>query len=287
MKSMTGMGKASGTVLGTPVRVELRSVNHRFCEVNFRAHGKFMALEIPVTKLVRDNVARGRLDLNIFEEKSPEVSGNDKEAFVAYKKYLENIKAALGLTESITLDHILAGVNSWVSREIDPKKAWADFEPILQTALDDLNDMRFIEGEKLKNFVRERFDVVSHLHEQILDASETVTAEIEQKLKLKLNERLEELARVDSQRLEAEVIFYADRADITEELERIESHMKLVTELLAAEESVGRKLDFILQEFNREFNTIASKSQKTSIAHWVVDAKTELEKIREQVQNIE
>ncbi len=203
------------------------------------------------------------------------------------KKYLENIKAALGLTESITLDHILAGVNSWVSREIDPKKAWADFEPILQTALDDLNDMRFIEGEKLKNFVRERFDVVSHLHEQILDASETVTAEIEQKLKLKLNERLEELARVDSQRLEAEVIFYADRADITEELERIESHMKLVTELLAAEESVGRKLDFILQEFNREFNTIASKSQKTSIAHWVVDAKTELEKIREQVQNIE
>lgn len=287
MKSMTGIGKANGQVLGIPVRVEIKTVNHRYCEISFRAHGKYSALEIPVQQLVKEIIGRGHVDIFIFEEKQSQISETDLKAFVAYNDYLKGIIQKLHLQDTITLDHLLTGASSWIQKEIDPKQAWQDLEPILRMALNDLDEMRQSEGQRLQKDFVDRFNTIHQIRDMIQDEAKKIHSELEKKLQEKITAKLAEVKELDPQRLHTEVVYYADRMDITEELERLKSHMTLSQTFLNSKEAMGRKMDFLLQEYNREFNTIASKSQSAHIAHLVVDAKAELEKIREQVQNIE
>lgn len=287
MKSMTGMGKANGALQGNPVRLEIKSVNHKFCEVNFRASGKYSPLEIPLQQFIKEHITRGRVDVFLFEEKTSELSESEIEGFRAYYKYLARVKETLKLKEEIGFTHLLAGVNSWVQKEMEPKKTWNDLKVVLEKALAELDDMRVQEGNRLKENIKDRFSSIRNITKKIEKMLVNVNAELTQKIKERISARVEEIGNLDPQRLQTEVIFYLDRMDVSEELERLKSHAKCMDDFLQVKEPVGRKIDFLLQEFNREFNTIASKAQNSQIAHLVVDAKSELEKIREQIQNIE
>ena len=170
------------------------------------------------------------------------------------------------------------------------EQAWKDLEPVLEKALNDLDGMRLKEGQALIQNLKDRAAALQNIKEQIFKIKDQINQELSEKLKTKIQEKLDEAQKkdLDETRLHTEVTYLLDRMDVTEELERLDSHLKQADEFLNSKAGpVGRKMDFLLQEFNREFNTIASKSQSASIAHLVVDAKAEIEKIREQIQNIE
>lgn len=287
MRSMTGMGRATGVVNGLPVRVEIKTVNHRFCEVCFRAPGKYATLEIPIQRLVKDSISRGRIDVFLFEEKSTVASTPELEAYKSCYHYLNQIKTSLGLKEDVSMSVLMDSVSGWISRDLDSDAAFQEILPALKQALQDLDRMRLTEGARLKKYFEEYFQTIQAITVQIAHHSDSVQSNLKAKFQQRMAEKQAEIGDVDPQRLMQEVVFYLDRMSITEELDRLNSHLKLQAELLAGKEPVGRKMDFLLQEFNREFNTIGSKSAHSEIAHLVVEAKSTLEKIREQVQNIE
>lgn len=288
MKSMTGMGRAVGVVLGTPTRIEIRSINHRFSEVSTRVPTRYLMLEIPIQKFIREHLTRGKIDVFLFEEKKQDLTEEDLQNFVSYHRYLKKICTSLNMSaESVEFKDVLSGVGSWVQKEIDVDKVWKELKPLLEKALQDLLKMREFEGKNLKQEFEARFAMLTKIRDQIFEQVKDINKNLQERLNKKISEKKSELADLDPQRLHTEVLYYLDRMDVSEELERIQSHLNQTQVFLKDKEPVGRKLDFLLQELNREFNTIASKSQSAEIAHIIVDAKSELEKIREQVQNIE
>lgn len=287
MKSMTGMGRAHGTVLGAGIRLEMKSVNHRYCEVSTKLPGRFQPLDILIQQQIKKSISRGKVDLYVIEEKNSQVASVEIDAYKACFTYYKNIQNALGLAGDITLQDLTQGVSAWIQREVDVEKMWADFRPLLDAVMADLMTMRAKEGANLKNEMLRLFTTIETLAERIAAEKGAVEAEVEKRLREKIQARSEELGVIDPMRLQMEIVYYLDRIDITEELQRLKSHMDQVRIFLADSNPSGRKIDFLLQEFNREFNTIASKSQNSSVSHLVVEAKAELEKIREQVQNIE
>ncbi|OVE81228.1 YicC family protein [bacterium K02(2017)] len=287
MISMTGMGKASGKVLDVPIRIEIKAVNHRHCDIHFRAPLKYAALELQVQQLVKSKLTRGRIDIFVTEEKTVDLSGVEKHALEAYYNYLKHIKGFLNLNEEISLSQLLSGVNSWIQKEVDTKSAWKDFSLLISTAIDDLVKMRQAEGARLHEDLKERLLSIDNIRGQISDKSESIKPILEEKLKQRILDKAEELKELDPQRLSTEVMYYLDRMEITEELDRIKSHVKQMGDFLNSEHPIGRKIDFLLQEFNREFNTITSKCGEPEVSYLVVDAKSELERMREQIQNIE
>jgi uncharacterized protein (TIGR00255 family) len=286
MKSMTGMGRAGGVVQGSSLRVEIKAVNHRFCEVSVRLPGRFSLLEIPLRQFVKGVVQRGKVDVFVAEDRTPEVSSNELAAFRQYRDYLERIRADLGITQPVDLNLLITGVGS-VPVQVDLDAAWRELEPVVRHAVSDLDRMRSDEGLRLKQEIKDRFLTIEEISGNVFDQSATIRSELEQRLNKRIKERALEIAEIDPLRLQSEVVFYLDRMDITEELGRLKSHLAQVEVFLSSPEAVGRKMDFLLQEMNREFNTVASKVQNTGVAIQVVTAKAELEKIREQIQNIE
>lgn len=290
MKSMTGMGSAQGELLGSPIKLEIKSVNHRFCEVNIRMPGKYSFLEMQITQKIKSMVKRGRVDLFLNEGKTSTLSPLEVKAFEDYHEYLNNIRRSLHLTDEVPLSLVVSGAYNWIQKEVNLEQAWKDLEPVLEKALNDLDGMRLKEGQALIQNLKDRAAALQNIKEQIFKIKDQINQELSEKLKTKIQEKLDEAQKkdLDETRLHTEVTYLLDRMDVTEELERLDSHLKQADEFLNSKAGpVGRKMDFLLQEFNREFNTIASKSQSASIAHLVVDAKAEIEKIREQIQNIE
>ena len=287
MLSMTGMGKTEGVVQNSHLRIEIKSVNHRFCEVNFRAPTRFLCLEILVQQFVKKHLTRGRIDIFVYEDKSAKIDDSDFNAFEQYHQYLKKIQGHLKLDGSITLDNLLGGVNSWMQKELDSKMAWSEFQPLLKQALDEMIAMRRDEGVNLKKGLEEKVEALKGMAQNIREYVSSRKQEIEDRVKEKIQSKIQDFGDLDAARLQTEVIYYLERLDIAEELDRLESHFLQTETFLNKSEPIGRKFDFLIQEFNREFNTIASKAQNTSIAHLVVDAKAEIEKIREQIQNIE
>lgn len=287
MKSMTGMGRAEGLVTGMPVRLEIKSINHRFCEVSARLPSRYLPVEFLIHKTVRDRLSRGKIDIFLFEEKRPELSAVEIRAFQSYHDYLANVLKVLKLNDNIEFRDLLGGVNSWIAKDVDVEAMWSDLGPLVQKALRDLDYMREAEGQSLAREFKSMFGSLQEASTQISGLTGTVKTELEKRLTAKIGERIQELGGVDEQRLHTEVLFLLERMDITEELVRLKSHLEQAEKFLKSSEPVGRKLDFLIQEINREFNTIASKAQNSGISHLVVEAKSELEKIREQVQNIE
>lgn len=287
MKSMTGIGHAQGKVQGNLLHFEIKSINHRYCEVNCRFPTKYTLLEIPIQNLAKNTLNRGRIDIFIFEDKTDTLGGLEEVNLKSYCNYLNNIKQTLNLKEEITLNHVLTGGLSWGSRAVDLDSAWKELEPIVLKALKNVEEMRVSEGSRLKQEIESRFAEINKILLNISGQSQNIKEELEKKMMTRLQERMKEIKEIDPQRMQTEILFYLDRMDISEEIERIQSHMKQTQIFLNDAEPVGRKLDFLLQEFNREFNTVASKVQNSQISHQVVAAKAELEKIREQIQNIE
>ena len=291
IKSMTGYGKAEAAQAGNRVTVEIRSVNHRYGEITVKLPRAFMAYENEVRKAVAGRMKRGKIDVFVQQEGvfAPEALPTvNLQLAKAYHDAFVRMKEALGLGEPVSLA-LLAAQRDVLTTASVADQGEAFHEPLLsavEAAVESVDGMRLREGEALLQDLRERRVTLSDLVGRVAERAPLVVADAGQKLK----ERVGQLAGdadIDEARLAQEIAFLADRGDVTEELVRFGSHLQQLDETLLLDEPVGRKLDFLMQELTREVNTIGSKANDAEMAGIVVQLKAELEKIREQIQNIE
>ncbi|MDH4070811.1 MAG: YicC family protein [Ignavibacteria bacterium] len=288
---MTGFGRGEAAAGDVTIAVEVRSVNSRFLEVATRLPRPFPPRENEIKEAVRKRVERGKVTVSVTIERS---DGGEVPLRVnvpaarAYYSLLKDIRKSVKSKESIKLEHLLRFsdiIEQDDEEEID-KDEWALLETALERSLDELERMRSDEGGELQKDLESR---IGFLGSEIDRAEELSKKQVPAE-KLRLRERITQLINtvdLDEGRLETEVAFLADKIDVTEECVRFRSHNKFFLEALRSREPVGRKLNFLVQEMNREVNTIGSKSSSTEIAHLVVGMKEEMEKIREQLQNVE
>jgi uncharacterized protein (TIGR00255 family) len=290
IRSMTGFGAGRGSTGAEELDVEVRSVNHKYCEVKVRLPRELAALEVDAAKAVRERLARGGVDVSVRRAGAAGTVAPRVDASLAegYARAFAEVKARLGLAGAVTLADVVAaeGVVRLEERALDVDAAGAALRAALGAALDALVAMRAREGEALGHDLASRLDAVEAL---VARAAALVPQAVEHH-RDRLAERVQELTRgiaLDPGRLAQEVALFADRTDVTEEVTRLRSHLAQARALLAGAEPAGRKLDFLVQEMHREVNTIGSKSQSAEIAAIVVSAKAEIERLREQVQNVE
>ncbi|HHX95834.1 MAG TPA: YicC family protein [Clostridia bacterium] len=292
LRSMTGYGRAQfADEEGIKVTVEIKSVNHRFLEQVVKLPRKYSLLEERVKELIRAHLHRGRIDVWIGIEELSKKCGTlkvDKDLAMDYYKSLKDLAETLGIPHEITIYELscLEGVVSLEEQEVDLEQVWQKIEGPLQEAIEQLVAMRENEGERLKEELENRAEI---LYGIVADIEARAPLVVEA-YKNRINERISSLAEdveIDPNRLAAEVAIYAEKSDITEEVVRFRSHLSQLEESILSNEPVGRKMDFLMQELHRETNTIGSKSPDLTISQKVVDAKSEIEKMREQVQNVE
>jgi len=291
ISSMTGFGKGDSRANGITVVAEVRSVNSRFLEVAARLPRSLSLRENEIKELVRRRLSRGKINLLVAVERESDGSIPLKiniSAARAYYRMLNQLKKSVKLKESVKLAHLLQFSDVLEPQDLEnsDEQEWEITREALGRAIDDLQKMRANEGGELEVDLRNRVALLDGNLRQIEGFSkEQVPHE-----RLRLRERIGQLLeneKVDEGRLELEIALLADRLDVTEECVRFRSHNKFFLDALNSKEPAGRKLNFLVQEMNREANTIGSKSSDTRIAHLVVGMKEELEKIREQLQNIE
>ena len=289
---MTGFGRAECQDGDYSYKAEIRSVNNRFIEINTRLPKAFLDLELPLKKLVKSHCARGSNNVTITLANA---NGNPGDWEIKpnlplasqYVEALKEIQTSLGLEGKVNIDSII-GLRDIIKVEpvtIDPAKESLLLN-IAESALASLQKMREEEGKYLQNDLSERIDTIEKHAEQI----KTRQPEIIQEYKARLKEKIKLLndgIEIDESRLAQETAILADRCDITEEITRFVSHLKQFRKLFKSTEPMGRKLEFITQEINREVNTMGSKSSDIQVANLVIEIKSALEKIREQLQNIE
>lgn len=289
--SMTGFGRSETRGNGYSFSIEMKSVNHRFLEISVKLPRYLNIFEERTRKVIQEKVSRGRIEVYInvkeMEEKKRLVKV-DKELTLSYDNslkelaqlfnsaYITDIYRLVTLPEVITVEE----------EEIDVEVLWPFLEAAVRAALDQLRKMRAVEGETLLKDLYHRGEYLLELTARIEQRSPEVITEYQARLQEKLALLLADAA-IDETRLAMEVALLADRASIEEEIVRMKSHIEQFQTTLRSSEAMGRKLDFLLQEMNREINTIGSKANDLQISHLVVEGKSELEKIREQVQNIE
>lgn len=292
IKSMTGYGKGESATERGRFTVEIRSVNHRYGEVSVRMPRGFLALENEVKKTLSGLLKRGKIDAYIqWEENSgtsamPQV---DMSLAAGYAGLLRELAERLAIDEQPSLELIMAQkgiLKDSVTTVVDESLYLPQLMNAAQTALAAIEVMRCREGETLRNDLTVRRAQIAEWVELIRERTPRVVEEYRQKLKQRLDLLLDGV-ELDPGRLAQEVALMADRCDVTEELVRLGSHFHQFDDALRAEEPVGRKLDFLMQEMNREVNTIGSKSSDAEITSLVIRIKAEMEKMREQVQNVE
>jgi uncharacterized protein (TIGR00255 family) len=291
LKSMTGFGRGEGdTTLGKVV-VESRSVNHRYCDINIKLPKRLSLFENRVKEIIRSQVSRGRVDVslrldNLGEEKVQfSVDFNLAEQ---YYRVLHDLKERLRLKDEITLN-LLAGAKDLITTKEelgDMEPYWQEILPVVRESLKNMDDMKRLEGDSLAKDLQQR---LGHITEQLQMIKQQFPLRLRAFLN-RLQDRLRSLLEgmeTDPARFQQEVAFLAERTDITEEIVRAESHLVQFRTFLDGNEPVGRKMDFLLQEVHREVNTVSAKANDAEISQRVVEIKSELEKIREQVQNVE
>lgn len=291
IKSMTGYGRGECVADGVVFRVEIRSVNHRFQEVVVRMPRELLQLEEWIKKEVQSTFPRGRLD--VFVTIEPVESANsqvdiDWEFAERVSKSVRQLKERFGLSGEMTVSDFTHIPDMFTVQETEANvEAWR--EPLLgvvREACAALLEMRSSEGAQLAKDVLERIDrIVEHVT-LIRERAPEVVMSYRERIEARVRDFLQEL-EIDEARLLTEAALYAEKSNIDEELTRLDSHCKQVRDIIALASPVGRKLDFLVQEMNREINTIGSKANDLTISRMVVEVKSELEKIREQVQNIE
>ena len=291
VKSMTGYGRGEAVSDSHRITVEAKSVNHRFLEIVVRMPKQLLPLEEKIKGLVQEKVTRGRVDIFISLEENGEkkrLVKVDKGLGLAYYNALRELADDWGIPEKFDLVQMasLPGLLSLENEEDDLEAVWSVISEALICAMDDLIGMRASEGEKLAKDLLKRRETIAAYVDAIAERSPLVVSEYQEKLSQRIQELLGEV-QIDESRLANEIAFFADRASITEELVRLNSHLEQMGHILSHDDAVGRKLDFLGQEMNREINTIGSKANDLAIGRLVVEVKSELEKVREQVQNLE
>lgn len=291
VSSMTGFGRGKATKDGREMTVELKSVNHRYLDLSFRMPRHISFAEETLRSTLSDTLSRGHVDVYVNYSNTRSDARTVKIDTGLLSAYLSSVNEAakeLKVENDMTLSLALRlpDVTSIAEADEDDAAVKALAEEAVRNAMNELINARRGEGERLANDLGIRLNTVEELRDRIAERAPTVVEEY----RVKLSERIESMlgsVDVDAQRLATEVAIFADKASIDEELVRLKSHITQASELLAGSEAAGRRLDFVVQEMNREFNTIGSKANDAEIARLVILGKAELEKIREQVQNIE
>ena len=294
MKSMTGFGRGEAEDQGRLFVVEIKTVNNRFLETNVRIGRQLSALELMVRNQIRSRLSRGKVDVSIQYENHSDQQGQVWINQAKMKAYVENLRQAAaeaGVEDDLKLSHLLALPDVIESKpaDDDPEALGALLEKALGQALDHLEEMREKEGETLHKDFSDKLDQLEAIVVTVEERAPLVVTNYKEKLYARLDQYLdpEKTAEVDPGRLETEITIFSDRCCIDEELTRLHSHIGQFRQLLKSQEPVGRQLDFLTQELNRETNTIASKSNDLEITRNALAMKNLIEKIREQIQNIE
>ena len=291
IKSMTGFGSAKGTVEGIEVTVELKSVNNRYLDTSVRLPRSFMFAEETIKSAVQSHISRGKVDVFV----TINTAMADDMAVVVNEPLLKGyIDAIKHISEEYELPSDMTAMTvsrfpdvlSVEKRELDADAVAAGIREIAEQALNDFDSMRLREGEKLRDDVLSKLDTINGLVSTVEENAPKTVAEYRERLLQKLNDVIG-MAGIDESRILTEAAIFADKVAVDEETVRLRSHMSQLKTMINGSSPTGRKIDFLIQEFNREANTIGSKCQNADIAHVVVDLKSEIEKIREQIQNIE
>ena len=291
IKSMTGYGRAAQTIAGMAVTVEIKSVNHRYFEFSSRTPRAYGFLDDKLKSFVQSMVSRGKVECNVqiesLEEAEVQVHLNASLA-QGYLQAFSEMAVRFGLENDVRVSTLsrFSDIFSIHKTEADEEKIWDAVRTVASQALERFVEMRIREGERLRADVLARAETILSHVAFIESRSPQTVREYNEKLLSRMQTVLES-TQIDEQRILLEAAIYADKVAVAEETVRLRSHIDQLREFFNAEEAVGRKLDFLVQEINREANTIGSKAQDVEIARRVIDVKAEVEKIREQIQNIE
>lgn len=291
MKSMTGYGRAREASNEREIVVELRAVNYRYLDVNVKAPRGYGFLEEAIKKLAASKISRGKVDvyISVTDLAAQETTITlNHELAQSYFDALVELRDALHLHDDISVMSIAKMPDVLVSQrvEVDADALTASVSEVFNEAVKQFDEMRQIEGEKLADDIRNRMNTIKEVVEQVeIRSPERVTA-YREKLEKRMNEILAD-STVDEQRILTEAAIFADKTAVDEETVRLRSHLDQLDNMLKDCNPVGRKLDFLVQEMNREANTIGSKANDSILANYVIVLKAEIEKIREQIQNIE
>lgn len=291
IRSMTGYGSAKGTVDGLEFTVELKSVNNRFLDTSVRLPRSFLFAEDMIKSGIQKHITRGKVDVFVTMDNTGSGEMQVKINENLAKGYIEAVRSLAeqyGLPNDLTALSVsrFPDVLSVEKRELDAAAISEGLSAILENALQDFDRMRLREGEKLRDDVLSRLKTIDKLVALIEKNAPQTVEEYRRRLELKMAEVLG-TAGIDENRILSEAAIFADRVAVDEETVRLRSHMAQLDGMIRGESPIGRKIDFLVQEFNREANTIGSKCQNMQISYVVVELKSEIEKIREQIQNIE
>lgn len=293
LKSMTGYGRSEFVDENYDLSFEMKAVNHKFLDIQVKLPYFLNFCEEDIKKVVRKKLSRGRVDIFIrgkqkFSENNSVLDVNYELASAYFEAY-KSISTKLGIEASVGIGHIVRNDNvvEVKTSEIDEEYLKNNVLESVEKAVDELVSMRIVEGENLNKDLLDNLSAFENNLENIIERKEDVLNNQIDRLKSKLNEFCGELSESEVNRLNLEVIFYTDKLDISEEITRLNSHIQNFKKFLNLESQVGKKIEFLLQEMNREINTIASKSNNYAISTYVIEMKVIIEKLREQIQNVE
>ena len=293
LKSMTGYGRSEFVDENYDLSFEMKAVNHKFLDIQVKLPYFLNFCEEDIKKVVRKKLSRGRVDIFIrgkqkFSENNSALDINYELASAYFEAY-KSISTKLGIDASVGIGHIVRNDNvvEVKTSEIDEEYLKNNVLESVEKAVDELVSMRIVEGENLNKDLLDNLSAFENNLENIIERKEDVLNNQIDRLKSKLNEFCGELSESEVNRLNLEVIFYTDKLDISEEITRLNSHIQNFKKFLNLESQVGKKIEFLLQEMNREINTIASKSNNYAISTYVIEMKVIIEKLREQIQNVE
>ena len=287
---MTGYGVGRVKTEDGECLIEIKSLNNKYCDINIKNNFQSLEIEQKIEKLIKDRVLRGKINILVKVENygltEEKIMLNEDVADSSYKN-LKALKEKYKLKDEISIDSMLKFRDIFtIVKEEETAKMWPLIEKTLNLALDSLLKMREKEGKALVTDIRKRVKKIQKLIDKIEKYAKSSPLDYQEKFLSKIK-KLTEGLNVDEGRIELEAAIFAEKTDITEEITRLKSHLIQFDELLSSEESVGRKMDFLTQEINREVNTIGSKTSDIEVTSLVVLVKSELEKIREQARNIE
>jgi len=290
--SMTGYGKGECNDGKRVITAEIKTINNRYCDINIKTPRHLRFFEDNIRKILKNGVQRGRIDVYInidYLSESDTVIVPNLCLAKQYKTAIDEVRNELNLSSNISLDTIIKFQDVLVAKEDteDEEELRICVETAMNNAVENLIRMRASEGEQLKADIRSSMEKTMELMGEIAKNAETIVADYRTKFEARIKELLGSNHELDENRLYNEIVIYADKSDINEEIVRFRSHMSQLSGVLKDGGPVGRKLDFIIQESNREINTIGSKIGNLEIIQMVIEIKNLLEKIREQIQNIE
>lgn len=291
IKSMTGYGRAELMTETVKITAELKAVNHRFSDYSIRMPRHLLSLEDRVRSLAGEYITRGKTDIFItvesFGEDDKEIVLNEALA-ASYIKALSQLRDKFGLRDDMSVSSVSRYPDIFKAerKEIDEDAMWEQIKPVFTEALENFTAMRAREGARIYEDLNARVNYMKSLAEKIDEKAPAIVSEYQSRLYEKIKETIGD-RDIDEGRVLTEVAIFADKVAINEELVRLKSHFEEYSVILSGDEPAGRRLDFLIQEINREINTIGSKANDMDVAKLVVELKAELEKLREQIQNIE